>query len=77
MRGSGVLRVRVVPGLGRSELERLPRPPSRPPTHPRRLPRAHGRSPDAEVTLAAKQMQTVHRLIMTGSPIQNRLTELW
>ena len=35
------------------------------------------RNPDAEVTLAAKQLQTVHRLIMTGSPIQNRLTELW
>jgi SNF2 family DNA or RNA helicase len=35
------------------------------------------RNPDAEVTLAAKQMQTVHRLIMSGSPIQNRLTELW
>ena len=38
---------------------------------------AHRRNPDAEVTLAAKQMQTVHRLIMSGSPIQNRLTELW
>jgi hypothetical protein len=35
------------------------------------------RNPDAEVTLAAKQVQTVHRLIMSGSPIQNRLTELW
>lgn len=35
------------------------------------------RNPDAEATLAAKQMQTVHRIIMTGSPIQNRLTELW
>lgn len=35
------------------------------------------RNPDAEVTLAAKQLATVHRLIMTGSPIQNRLTELW
>ncbi|KAL4452053.1 hypothetical protein ABPG75_007715 [Micractinium tetrahymenae] len=34
-------------------------------------------NPDAEVTLAAKQMQTVHRLIMSGSPIQNRLAELW
>ena len=35
------------------------------------------RNPDAEVTLAAKQMPTVHRIIMSGSPIQNRLTELW
>eukprot|EP00775_Hariotina_reticulata_P009427 gene9427-9593_t len=35
------------------------------------------RNPDVEVTLAAKQLQTVHRLIMSGSPIQNRLSELW
>ncbi|PSC71103.1 CHROMATIN REMODELING 8 [Micractinium conductrix] len=35
------------------------------------------RNPDAEVTLVAKQVQTVHRIIMSGSPIQNRLTELW
>lgn len=35
------------------------------------------RNPDAEVTLTAKQIPTVHRIIMTGSPIQNRLTELW
>ncbi len=35
------------------------------------------RNPDAEVTLAAKQLQTVHRIIMSGPPIQNRLTELW
>ena len=35
------------------------------------------RNPDAEITLAAKQLQTVHRVIMSGSPIQNRLTELW
>ena len=35
------------------------------------------RNPDAEVTLAAKQLQTVHRIIMSGSPIQNRLAELW
>ena len=25
----------------------------------------------------AKQLQTVHRIIMTGSPIQNKLAELW
>ena len=35
------------------------------------------RNPDAEITLVAKQLATVHRLIMTGTPIQNRLTELW
>jgi len=35
------------------------------------------RNPDADITLVAKQLQTVHRLIMSGSPIQNRLTELW
>lgn len=35
------------------------------------------RNPDAEVTLVAKQLQTVHRIIMSGSPIQNRLAELW
>jgi DNA excision repair protein ERCC-6 len=29
------------------------------------------------VTLASKQLQTVHRIIMSGSPIQNRLSELW
>lgn len=35
------------------------------------------RNPNAEVTLACKQLQTVHRIIMTGSPIQNKLNELW
>lgn len=35
------------------------------------------RNPDAEVTLAAKQLPTFHRLILSGSPIQNRLVELW
>lgn len=35
------------------------------------------RNPDAEVTQLVKQLPTVHRLIMTGAPIQNRLTELW
>jgi DNA excision repair protein ERCC-6 len=35
------------------------------------------RNPDAEVTLAAKQLPTVHRLILSGTPIQNRLAELW
>ncbi len=41
------------------------------------LPPILHRNPDAEVTLAAKQMQTVHRIVMSGSPIQNRLAELW
>ena len=35
------------------------------------------RNPDADVTICAKQLQTVHRVIMTGAPIQNRLAELW
>ena len=35
------------------------------------------RNPDADVTILAKQLRTVHRVVMTGAPIQNRLTELW
>lgn len=35
------------------------------------------RNPDAQATLAAKQFQTPHRLILSGSPIQNNLRELW
>mmetsp|Transcript_45072 Transcript_45072/g.72014 ORF Transcript_45072/g.72014 Transcript_45072/m.72014 type:complete len:1197 (-) Transcript_45072:101-3691(-) len=35
------------------------------------------RNPDADITLVCKQVQTVHRLVMTGSPIQNNLKELW
>lgn len=35
------------------------------------------RNPDAEITLVCKQFKTVHRLILTGTPIQNRLRELW
>lgn len=35
------------------------------------------RNPNAEITLVCKQLQTVHRIIVTGSPIQNKLTELW
>ncbi|OQS02143.1 DNA excision repair protein ERCC-6 [Thraustotheca clavata] len=35
------------------------------------------RNPDAEITLVCKQLRTVHRIILTGSPIQNRLKELW
>lgn len=35
------------------------------------------RSPDAAVTIAAKQFSTPHRIILSGSPIQNNLKELW
>eukprot|EP00752_Nemacystus_decipiens_P004421 g4036.t1 len=35
------------------------------------------RNPDAEVTLMCKQIRTVHRLVLTGTPIQNNLRELW
>jgi DNA excision repair protein ERCC-6 len=35
------------------------------------------RNPDAAVTLACKRFRTFHRLVLTGAPIQNKLTELW
>lgn len=35
------------------------------------------RNPNADVTLVCKQLQTIHRIIMTGAPIQNKLSELW
>ncbi|XP_062507872.1 DNA excision repair protein ERCC-6-like isoform X2 [Corticium candelabrum] len=35
------------------------------------------RNPDSEITLACKQFRTPHRLILSGSPIQNNLRELW
>ncbi|PIA19536.1 hypothetical protein COEREDRAFT_34871, partial [Coemansia reversa NRRL 1564] len=35
------------------------------------------RNPDAEATLACKRLDTRHRIIATGTPIQNNLTELW
>ncbi|KAJ9577602.1 hypothetical protein L9F63_005789, partial [Diploptera punctata] len=35
------------------------------------------RNPDAQVTLAVKQFKTPHRLILSGSPMQNNLKELW
>ena len=35
------------------------------------------KNPDAHVTLAVKQFATAHRLILSGSPIQNNLKELW
>ncbi|KAI7834243.1 SNF2 family N-terminal domain-containing protein [Kickxella alabastrina] len=35
------------------------------------------RNPDAEATLACKRLDTRHRILVTGTPIQNGLTELW
>lgn len=35
------------------------------------------RNPDAKVTLVVKQLKTSHRLILSGSPLQNNLKELW
>jgi DNA excision repair protein ERCC-6 len=35
------------------------------------------RNPDAKVTLACKRLKTHHRIILSGTPIQNRLKELW
>ncbi|KAJ2559999.1 DNA repair protein rhp26, partial [Coemansia sp. RSA 1836] len=35
------------------------------------------RNPDAEATLACKGLDTRHRILVTGTPIQNNLTELW
>ncbi|KAJ2888587.1 DNA repair protein rhp26 [Coemansia asiatica] len=35
------------------------------------------RNPDAEATQACKRLDTRHRILVTGTPIQNNLTELW
>ncbi|XP_046572869.1 LOW QUALITY PROTEIN: DNA excision repair protein ERCC-6-like [Haliotis rubra] len=35
------------------------------------------RNPNAQITLACKQFRTPHRIILSGSPIQNHLKELW
>ena len=35
------------------------------------------RNPDADITQAVKGLDTPHRLLLSGSPIQNRLVELW
>ncbi|XP_049854885.1 DNA excision repair protein ERCC-6-like [Schistocerca gregaria] len=35
------------------------------------------RNPDAQVTLAVKMFRTPHRIILSGSPMQNSLKELW
>jgi DNA excision repair protein ERCC-6 len=35
------------------------------------------RNPDAKITVTIKCLRTPHRLILSGSPIQNNLKELW
>ncbi|CAF1423979.1 unnamed protein product [Rotaria sordida] len=35
------------------------------------------RNPDAQITTACKSFRTPHRLILSGSPMQNNLRELW
>ena len=35
------------------------------------------RNPDADITITCKCLRTVHRIILSGAPIQNHLTELW
>uniref|UniRef100_A0A915CHY0 DNA repair and recombination protein RAD54-like n=2 Tax=Parascaris univalens TaxID=6257 RepID=A0A915CHY0_PARUN len=35
------------------------------------------RNPGAQMTTAVKEVRTPHRLILTGSPLQNSLKELW
>ena len=35
------------------------------------------RNPDAKITLTCKNFKTNHRIILSGSPIQNNLKELW
>ena len=34
------------------------------------------RNPDADITLVCKQLRTVHRIVLTGAPIQARVL-LW
>ncbi|KAH7361385.1 DNA repair and recombination protein RAD26 [Plectosphaerella cucumerina] len=35
------------------------------------------RNPNAEITITCKELNTPNRIILTGTPIQNNLTELW
>ncbi|KAL1924938.1 uncharacterized protein VTP21DRAFT_4592 [Calcarisporiella thermophila] len=35
------------------------------------------RNPDSDIALTCKQFKTPHRVILSGTPIQNSLTELW
>jgi len=55
---------------------RRPRPPA--PSLRQVLDEGHKiRNPHAEITQVCKQFNTAHRLILSGAPIQNKLTELW
>lgn len=35
------------------------------------------RNPDSDISLTCKQIKTANRIILSGTPIQNNLTELW
>lgn len=35
------------------------------------------RNPDSDISLVCKQVKTPHRIILSGTPLQNNLTELW
>ena len=35
------------------------------------------RNPDSNITLVSKQLRSPNRIILTGAPIQNNLSELW
>ncbi|KAK9449085.1 SNF2 family N-terminal domain-containing protein [Limtongia smithiae] len=35
------------------------------------------RNPDSDISLTCKQVKTPHRVILSGTPMQNNLTELW
>ena len=35
------------------------------------------KNPDAEITLVCKRLKSPFRIILSGSPIQNKLGELW
>lgn len=35
------------------------------------------RNPDSEISLTCKKLKTHNRIILSGTPIQNNLTELW
>lgn len=35
------------------------------------------RNPDTAITIHCKELRTAHRLILSGTPMQNNLTELW
>ncbi|KAK2796273.1 hypothetical protein FQN51_009484 [Onygenales sp. PD_10] len=35
------------------------------------------RNPDTSITIHCKELRTAHRLILSGTPMQNNLTELW